>query len=71
MYRQTYGVSACALVVLGRGSFGLETSTKAFGHQGLSSHLEETKKSTVFGILSHLKKLSKSNDVHAQNKTFF
>jgi hypothetical protein len=38
--------------------------------QGLNSRLEETKKGTVFGIISQLKKLSKSNDVHAQNKTF-
>jgi len=28
------------------------------------------KKGKVFGILSQLKKLSKSNDVHTQNKTF-
>jgi len=28
------------------------------------------KKGKVFGIISQLKKLSKSNDVHAQNKTF-
>jgi len=40
-----------------------------FGNQGLSSHLEETKKGKVFGILGQLKKMSKSNDLHAQNKT--
>jgi len=45
------------------------------GNQGLSSHSEETnkqkkKKGKVFGILSQLKKLSKSNDVLAQNNTF-
>jgi len=28
------------------------------------------KKGKVFGILSQLKKISKSNDVHAQNKMF-
>jgi len=28
------------------------------------------KKGKVFGILSQFKKLSKSNDVHVQNKTF-
>jgi len=28
------------------------------------------KKGKVFGTISQLKKLSKSNDVHAQNKTF-
>jgi hypothetical protein len=41
-----------------------------FGNQGLSSHPEETKKGKVFGIPSQLKKLSKSNDVHAQTKRF-
>jgi hypothetical protein len=41
-----------------------------FGNQGVSSHPEETKKGKVFGILSQFKKLSKSNDVHAQNKMF-
>jgi len=34
------------------------------------NHSETTKKGKVFGILSHLKELSKSDDVHAQNKTF-
>jgi hypothetical protein len=44
----------------------------AFGNHGLSLHSEEKeKKGEVFGILSRLKKLTKSNDVHAQNKTFF
>jgi hypothetical protein len=42
-----------------------------FGNQGVSSHSEETKKGKVFGILSQLKKLSKSNEMHSQNKTFF
>jgi len=32
--------------------------------------LGRNKKGNVFGILSHLKKMSKSNDVRAQNKTF-
>ena len=34
------------------------------------NHSEATKKGKVFGIPRQLKKLSKSNDVHAQNKTF-
>jgi hypothetical protein len=39
-----------------------------FGNQGLSSHSEErNKKSKFFGILSQLKKMSKFNDVPAQN----
>jgi hypothetical protein len=36
----------------------------------LCSLSEKTKKGKVFGIRSQLKELSKSNDVHAQNKTF-
>ena len=36
-----------------------------FGNQILRSHSEETKKGNVFEILNQLRKLSKSNDVHA------
>jgi hypothetical protein len=39
-----------------------------FENQGLSSHSE--KKVRFFGILSRLKILSKSNDVHAHNNFF-
>jgi hypothetical protein len=34
------------------------------------NHSEATKKGKVFGILGQLKKLSKSNYVHAQNNVF-
>jgi hypothetical protein len=40
-----------------------------FGNQGISTRSEETKRGKVFGTLSQLKNLSKSNDVHAQDKT--
>jgi hypothetical protein len=41
-----------------------------FGKSGFKFAFGRNKKGKVFGILSQLKKLSKSNDVHAQNKTF-
>jgi len=37
---------------------------------GVTFASERNKKGKVFGILYQLKKLSKSNDVRAQNKTF-
>jgi len=50
----------------------METNTKecTFGSQGLSSRSKDTKKVRFFLSLSQLKKLSKSGDVHAQNKMF-
>jgi hypothetical protein len=45
-------------------------SWKLLEIKSLSLDLEETKKGKVFGIFSHKKKLSKSNDVHAQDQTF-
>ena len=52
---------------------GLETSTKAmhFWKSGFKFAFGRNKKGKVFGILSQLKKLTKSNVVRAQNKTFF
>jgi hypothetical protein len=51
---------------------GMETSPKAvhFWKSGFKFTFGRNKKGKVYGILSQLKKLSKSNDVHAQNKTF-
>ena len=51
---------------------GLETSLNAmhFWRSGFKFAFGKNKKGKVFGILSQLKKISKSNDVHAQNKTF-
>jgi len=50
----------------------LESSATAmrFWKSGVKFVSGRNKKGKVFGILSQLKKLSKSNDVHAQNKTF-
>ena len=61
----------CVVVSRTRGH-GVETSTKAmdFWKSGFKFAFRRNKKGKVFGILSQLKKLSKPNDVHAQNKTF-
>jgi len=50
----------------------LETSTKAvhFWKSGFQYAFGRNKKGKVFGTLGQLKNLSKSNDVHAQNKTY-
>jgi hypothetical protein len=50
----------------------LESSPTAlcFWKSGFNFASGRNKKGKVFGILSQLKKLSKFNDVHAQNKTF-
>jgi hypothetical protein len=49
----------------------LDTSPKAMHvwKSGFKFAFGRNKKGKVFGILSRLKKLSKSNDVHSQNKT--
>jgi len=47
----------------------LETSTK-FWKSGFKFASGRNKKGKAFGILCQLKKLSKSNDVHAQNFFF-
>jgi hypothetical protein len=51
---------------------GIETSPKAvhFWKSGFKFAFGRNKKGKVCGILRQLKKLSKSHDVHAQNKTF-
>jgi len=51
---------------------GLETSPEAmcFWKLGFKFAFGRNKKGKAFGILSQMKNLSKSNDVHAQNKTF-
>jgi len=60
--------SAIALQKLTRRSGGgLDTSPKA---TLLWKSFGRNKEGKVFGILSCLKKLSKSNDVHAQNNFF-
>ena len=49
-----------------------ETSSKAihFWNSGYQYAFGRNKKGKVFGTLNQLKNLSKSNDVHAQDKTF-
>jgi hypothetical protein len=61
----------CAALTGTRGR-GLETSPKAmhFWKSGFEFAFGRNKKGKVFGISSQLL-LSKSNDMHAQNKTFF
>ena len=51
---------------------GMETCAEGLRlwKSGVKFAFRRNKKSNVFGILSQLKKRSKSNDVHAQNKTF-
>ena len=51
---------------------GLESNVERmhFWKSGFKFAFGRNKKGKVFGILSQLKKLSNSNDVHAQNKTF-
>jgi len=56
----------CEALIRTRGR-GLETSPKAM-HFWKS--FGSNKKGKALGILSQLKKLSKSNEVHAQNQTF-
>ena len=65
-------IRACALLLFGRSGFGLEASPKAmrFWKLGFKFAFGRNKKGKVFGILSYVKKKSKSNDVHAQNITF-
>jgi len=56
------------VVLAWTGGRGLETSPKAmhFWKSGFKFAFGRNKKGKVFGILSQLKKLRKSNDVHAQ-----
>jgi len=70
----TANSDACRLCVartMTRGR-GLETSpiTMHFWKSGFKFAFGRNKKGKVLGILNQLKKLSKSNDVHAQNNTF-
>ena len=55
----------CCLCVAGN----FLTSNALF-ETGFKFAFGSNKEGKVFGILSQFKKLSKSNDVHAQNKTF-
>jgi hypothetical protein len=62
---------ACALLLLVHvGVVWKPLRAMHFWNSGFKFAFGIDKKRKVFGILSHLKKLSKSNDVHAQNKTF-
>jgi hypothetical protein len=58
----------CVALTWTRGR-GLETNTEGmhFWKSGFKFAFGRNKKGKVFGILNQLKKLSKSNDVHAQN----
>ena len=61
----------CAL--LGAGHVGVAwkpPKATQFWESGFKFAFGRNKKGKVFGILSQLKKTGKSNDVHAQNKTF-
>lgn len=65
LQRLTYVV--CAKLLAGHVAVGWELLEK---QRTFRNHSEATIKGTFFGILSQMKKLSKSNDVHARNKMF-
>jgi len=61
----------CALLLAGHvGDAWKPPKTTQFWKSGFKFAFGRNRKGKVFGILSQLKKTVKSNDVHAQNKTF-
>ena len=72
MYSHYKHVCRLCVAVMSTPGQGLETSPKAvyFWKSCFKFLFGRNKKGKVFGILSQLKKISKSNDVHAQNKMF-